>query len=144
MIVSKNNLGKLMYCILIRSHFIDTDMNKLIYLLEDNKDISELIEYLLHELGHDVAAFFTVTDFKLKMKKVLPDLIVLDVLLPDGNGLEVCRELKADLQTEPIPVLLMSAHVNKEMASGACAPEDFISKPFDITDFADRVQRQIA
>jgi two-component system phosphate regulon response regulator PhoB len=119
-------------------------MKKIIYLVEDNPDISELIEYLLSGLDYEVVPYANATDFQLKMAVGLPDLIILDIMLPDGNGLEICRTLKSVLETRHIPVLLMSAHMNGKIESKEVAADGFISKPFDIDDFTTRVQQCLA
>ncbi len=118
-------------------------MKKNIYLVEDNYDISDLVKYLLSEIGYEVEAFNTIAGFRQAVDVALPDLFILDIMLPDGNGQELCRELKADDNTRFIPVILMSAHAGgKEIATEVCA-DDFIGKPFDINDFTEMVQRQI-
>jgi CheY-like chemotaxis protein len=119
-------------------------MKKNVYVVEDNDDIREMIEFLLNDENYEVHGYATAEAFrnKLNMAEQQPDLIVLDVMLPDGNGLEICDQLKADHVTANIPVLLMSAHANfKSLRPGQA--EDFISKPFDIYDFISRIDRYI-
>jgi two-component system alkaline phosphatase synthesis response regulator PhoP len=119
-------------------------MKKIIYLVEDDNDINDLIKYLLADVGYAVLACTTMTAFKQALEIALPDLIILDIMLPDGDGVEICRELKSIENMQKIPIFLMSAHVNgSRMAIEACA-DDFISKPFDINDFTTRVQQKIA
>jgi DNA-binding response OmpR family regulator len=119
-------------------------MKKNIYLVEDDNDINDLIKYLLSDIGYRVLTCTTMTAFKQALEIALPDLIILDIMLPDGDGVEICRELKSTENMQKIPIFLMSAHVNgKQMAIEACA-DDFISKPFDINDFTTRVQQKIA
>jgi DNA-binding response OmpR family regulator len=119
-------------------------MKKIIYLVEDDSDINDLIKYLLSDVGYAVLAYTTITAFKQALEITHPDLIILDIMLPDGDGVEICRELKSIENMQTIPIFLMSANVNgKQMALEACA-DDFISKPFDIGDFTTRVQQKIA
>jgi len=119
-------------------------MKKIIYLVEDDNDINDLIKYLLSDVGCRVLAYTTITAFKQALETALPDLIILDIMLPDGDGVEICRELKSIENMQKIPIFLISAHVNgMKMAIEACA-DDFISKPFDINDFTQRVQQKIA
>lgn len=119
-------------------------MKKIIYLVEDDSDINDLIKYLLSDFGYRVLTYTTMTAFKQALEKALPDLIILDIMLPDGNGLEICRKLKSIENMQKIPIFLMSAHVNgSKMAIEACA-DDFISKPFDINDFTTRVKQKMA
>ncbi|MFD2517054.1 response regulator [Salinimicrobium flavum] len=65
---------------------------------------------------------------------------LLDIMLPDGNGLDLCRELKNNETTRKIPVVLMSAHADINSMEGA---DDFISKPFDVDELLRRIERQL-
>lgn len=119
-------------------------MKKNIYLVEDDPDIRTIVEYLLDGLGLQVSGCPSVNSFRQKMAVALPDLIILDIMLPDGNGLQLCKELKSSEATQHIPILLMSANINNKMAAIDSEANDFISKPFDIDDLTLRVQKQIA
>jgi DNA-binding response OmpR family regulator len=112
---------------------------KNIYVLEDDNDIREIIEILLTEEGYSVSGFATATSFKNEMKSSEPDIIVLDVMLPDGNGLDICNDLKSNIRTKNIPVIIMSANTNISLMKEKCKAEGFISKPFDIDDFVNRI-----
>lgn len=118
-------------------------MKKVVYLVEDNFEISELIDYLLTGIGMEVKTFATVTDFTAALKLSLPNLIILDIMLPDGNGIDVCREIKANGHRQSIPILLMSAHINIKTRALESGVEDFISKPFDIDDFIRKIEQYI-
>ncbi|QPH40607.1 response regulator transcription factor [Pedobacter endophyticus] len=116
---------------------------KLIYILEDNDDIREILELLLTADHYEVVGFPDVSSFRKGLLNQVPNTFILDVMLPDGNGIDVCCELKADKSTSDIPVIMMSANYTSEQMSGLCSAEDFISKPFDILDFSRRVASQI-
>ena len=118
-------------------------MKKNVYVVEDNDDIRELVEYLLESEAYNVSGFATVTDFKKQMAISHPDLIVLDVMLPDGNGLDVCNLLKVKEDTKMIPIILMSANTNVAYISKESKADAFISKPFDIDDLVNRVAKLI-
>lgn len=115
-------------------------MNKSIYVVEDNDDIRELVQYLLESEDFNVTGFANVTDFNNKIADEKPDMMVLDVMLPDGNGMEVCNKLKGQNDTKNIPVLLMSANTNIAYISKESLADDFIAKPFDIDDLVSRVK----
>jgi two-component system phosphate regulon response regulator PhoB len=119
------------------------EKRKRICLLEDNNEIREIIEMLLESEFYEVFAFSTVKEFLKKAIKLHPDAYVLDVMLPDGNGYEVCNRLKADDFTHEIPVLMMSANFVAQDYKKNCLAEDYISKPFDIYDFVNRVKKQV-
>ena len=116
---------------------------KEIYIVEDDTDIRELIEFLLQAQDYKVQSFATAEAFHQQMESGHPDLILLDIRLPDGNGSEMCAELKAAEKTSSIPIILMSAHIDKKSLRESCA-DDFVSKPFDIDELTDRIKRQVA
>lgn len=116
---------------------------KHIYLIEDNLDIRELIEYLFSGSEFNIHGFATARTFWENIQRAHPDLIIMDVMLVDGNGVEICKKIKADETLKHIPILLMSANLNNKALLADCAAEDYISKPFDINDFQDRVQRLV-
>lgn len=112
---------------------------KEIFIVEDDQDIRELIGFLLETHDFKVSTFPTAEDFQKAILLGNPDLILLDIMLPDGNGMQICRELRDDANTNTIPVLLMSAHADEALLKDHCA-NDFIAKPFDIDDLIARVQ----
>lgn len=114
-------------------------MRKKIVVLEDNKDISELIKFLLTKEDHDVEVYENVQSFKKGIQGKSVDLMILDVMLPDGNGFSVCKELKSSPTTKHIPVMLMSANLNSHSFGSEWNAQDFINKPFDIDNFVARV-----
>lgn len=118
-------------------------MKKCIYIVEDNNDIREILEYLLTEEDYKVKAYPNIKSFWQQMKKHLPDMVVLDIMLPDGNGLDVCKKMKNESNTHSIPVLMMSANYYTMDIKNKCGAQEFISKPFDINNFVNRVKRYL-
>ncbi|RZK44106.1 MAG: response regulator transcription factor [Pedobacter sp.] len=114
-------------------------MSKKIIVLEDNIDIRELIDSLLTNENHEVESFDTVKSFKRGIEKKRIDLFILDVMLPDGNGFSLCKELKSNPSTKDIPIMLMSANLNSHSFGSEWNAQDFIQKPFDIDNFVARV-----
>lgn len=107
-------------------------MPTLIYVLEDDQDINFIVEYILIEEGYEVKTFDTAKKFEAQMLLNLPDLILLDVMLPDGNGIEICHRLKTEPHTAKLPIVIMSAHAAEtSILEEACA-DNFVSKPFDL------------
>lgn len=119
-------------------------IDKTICIVEDDPDISELIAYLLTGLGFTVMNYATVDAFEHRPPAVVPALLILDIMLPDGSGLDICRHWKAAQETRQIPVLMMSAHSEGKSLAQDAAADDFISKPFDIDAFTDKVQLSLA
>ncbi|RYD80776.1 MAG: response regulator [Sphingobacteriales bacterium] len=116
-------------------------MKKCIYVVEDNPAIREIIEFLLTEELYEVKSCSTGESFWLQMQNRKPDMIILDIMLPDGNGIDICSALKHNAKTYSIPVMMMSANNHLSYVKSKCSAEDFINKPFDLNDFANRVER---
>ncbi len=117
--------------------------NKTVYLLEDDEGIREMLGFLLSSLKLKVVPCATVKVFKEKMKLGLPDLIILDIMLPDGNGEIVGKELSQQPETSAIPILFMSANVKFNLPE-QLASYDFIPKPFDISSFQYKINKLLA
>lgn len=118
-------------------------MGKRICVLEDNDDIREVISFVLEDEQYEVYSFSNIKDFEKGAKGLHPDAFLLDVMLPDGNGLDVCCGLKAEKETRDVPVLMMSANFSTTQMRKRCTAEDYIHKPFDIYDFVKRIDAQI-
>lgn len=86
--------------------------------------------------------FESATVFLRSLAKINPNLFILDIMLPDGNGIDICRQLKSNEATREAPIVMISAHFNQFPLD--CGAADFIEKPFDIDNFVSRVERQIA
>lgn len=117
-------------------------MRRSIHVVEDNEDIRYIVEYFLSDSDYQVQVSASVKDFVNSMDGPLPDLYLLDVMLPDGNGLEICRYIKENKQTQHIPVIIMSAHSNETEVKRESAANAFISKPFDLNDLAACIEKQ--
>lgn len=119
-------------------------MGNMIYVLEDNMGIQDLVNYLLLTKGYDVHCFSSMRTFQQSLDKGnCPDLFILDIMLPDGDGIEMSGKLKNSNTTQHIPILLMSAVLFNIDLSLPFSADDFINKPFDIDDFLSRVQKLI-
>ncbi|GGH04626.1 response regulator [Pedobacter zeae] len=112
---------------------------KLVYILEDDPDIREIVAFILTEAGYNIKEYGTAALFNEAILAHLPDIIILDILLPDGNGLDICKQLQGNEVTSAIPVLMMSANKTKRDIEESGCNADFISKPFDIDHFRQRV-----
>lgn len=113
---------------------------KEIFIVEDDDGIRDLIEFLLVSQDYAVKSFPTARSFRNYISGESPDLFLLDIMLPDGNGLDLCKELKQSDITKSIPVVLMSAHADISRMEGA---DDFIAKPFDVDELLNRIEKQL-
>ena len=112
---------------------------KLVYVLEDNANIGDIIEFLLTEELYEVKVCKSVAFFWDEMTQKKPDMIVLDIILPDGNGLDICKQLKRSISTHQIPVMMMSGNNYLSKVKSKCDADSYINKPFDLNDFMQRV-----
>lgn len=118
-------------------------MGKKISILEDDQGIREIVELIFSQEDYEVTGFANVNDFMSRKCNTVPDLFLLDVMLPDGNGLNVCDMLKSEKATSNVPVLMMSAHADLITMKNQCKADGFISKPFDIDHLINMVKETI-
>ena len=117
-----------------------------ILIVEDEPNIIKLISIRLERLGHSInAADNGVTALEIA-RESLPDLILLDVMIPALNGLQVLQQLKADPTTAPIPVLMLTArgHEADIVAGLEGGADDYIIKPFSFPELISRVSSALA
>ena len=107
-------------------------MTKLVHVIEDEEDIAKLIEYNLSLEGYRVAHYVTGEDGLKAVNSELPDLVLLDLMLPGIDGLQICRKLKSDENTAKIPVIMVTAKGEEEdiVRGLELGAEDYITKPF--------------
>lgn len=112
-------------------------------MVEDDHSIREVLEIVLSAENYEVQAFSTVSEFTQRNAKIEPDLYIFDVMLPDGSGIDLCKEIKKNSQNNNVPVIIMSAHAHLQEISEICKPDFFIPKPFDIDQLLQKVQQVI-
>lgn len=111
--------------------------------VDDDKDILEVLQYILEESGYLVDTLSDGHYLFDKIKENTPDLILLDIMLGNMDGRELCKDVKSQNDTKNIPVILISASHTAKITDKAGAPDDFIAKPFDINDLLSSIQRQL-
>ena len=120
---------------------------KRVLVVDDDRVIQQLLEVNLELEGYQVAGTASDGQEAIAMaSKLKPDLIILDIMMPKMDGLEVCRELKADPKLAKIPVVLLSARaqdldIREGLDIGADA---YLTKPFDPVELLDVVGRLLA
>ena len=118
----------------------------LIYIVEDDASIREIEMIALKNSNYTVSAFERASDFWSKIGNIIPDLVLLDVMLPDGDGYEIVRKLRQDPQTKRIPVILLTAksmisQIEEGLDAGA---DDYIVKPFQISLLKARIRNLLS
>jgi PleD family two-component response regulator len=113
--------------------------------VEDDVDIANMLKIYFSGLQFDVDVSHRGSDALEKTKKVLPHLIVLDIMLPDIDGYEVCRNLRMNMRTSHIPVIFLTQKDERSdrLQGLELGADDYITKPFDIEELKLRVQGAI-
>lgn len=119
-----------------------TEDNRMIYLVEDDESIRELLVYTLNGQGLVAEGFAYPSDFWHAMEKKIPDLVLLDIMLPEEDGLEILQKLRKKKETKNIPIAMLTAKgseydVVKGLDGGA---DDYIPKPFRMMELVSRVK----
>lgn len=116
-------------------------MKKKIVLVQDNEDILNIMDQVLEEEGFDVTSSLTTEPIK-NIDEIDPDVVVIDDHIKGGvRGSEVVKDLKADPETEDVPIILTSTSDKLPEQAEACNADDYIQKPFDIDHMVDVVKR---
>lgn len=114
----------------------------MIYLLEDDDSIRKLVIYGLESQGYEAQGFELPSLFWKAMDKQLPELILLDIMLPGEDGLSVLRRLKSDPRTADIPVMMVTAKDTEydKVLGLDMGADDYIAKPFGVMEMVARIK----
>ena len=114
----------------------------MIYLVEDDKSIRELVVYTLNSTGFKASGFCDVLGLREALKETIPQLILLDIMLPNKDGIEILKELKENHKTEKIPVIFLTAKSSEfDKVTGLdLGADDYITKPFGMMEMVSRVK----
>lgn len=114
----------------------------MIYILEDDESIRKLVVYALMSQGYDVKGFDRPSAFHQAMKNNLPELILLDIMLPEEDGISILKQLRKAPETAKIPIIIVTARGKEyERVEGLdLGADDYIVKPFGIMELTARVR----
>lgn len=114
----------------------------LIYIVEDDDNIREIETIALKNSNYLVKAFARATDFYRALNDILPDLVLMDVMLPDENGCDIVRRLRSQSATKRLPVIMVTAKTSEmDMVKGLDdGADDYIKKPFSVLELLSRVK----
>lgn len=117
----------------------------MIYIVEDDDNIRELVVYTLNSTGLSAVGFPDAAPFWAAMQGTLPDLILLDIMLPGQDGLSILQRLRATERTQQTPVILLSAKgAEMDKVKGfECGADDYIAKPFGMMELVVRVKARL-
>ncbi len=113
-----------------------------IYCVEDDKNIRELIVYALKNMDFNAIGFENAEQLYSAIDKSMPDLILLDIMLPGEDGLDILRQLKSQSTTEYIPVIMITAKTSEydKVIGLDMGADDYITKPFGVMELISRVK----
>ena len=114
----------------------------MIYIVEDDRNIQEIELFALKNSGYQAVGFETAKEFYKALSTRLPELILLDIMLPDEDGMSILKRLRSRADTQKIPVILVTAKATeldkvKGLDGGA---DDYIAKPFGVMEMIARVK----
>ena len=117
----------------------------LIYAVEDDKNILEIEMFALKNSGYQVEGFESAREFYKKTEERLPDLVLLDIMLPDESGLEIVGKLRRRPETKKLPIIMVTAKTSeidkvKGLDMGA---DDYLTKPFGVMELIARVKAML-
>jgi len=113
-----------------------------VLVVEDEADVAEMIRYNLGKEGYDVRLSASGTDALRQAKEARPDVILLDIMVPQLNGWEICRRLKQDRDTQAIPVIMVTGRVEEgdKVLGFEMGADDYVTKPFSPRELVARVR----
>ena len=113
-----------------------------ILIVEDEPDIRKTLQYNLAKESYDVATAGSISEAKLLTNQNQPHLIILDLMLPDGSGLDFCRDIKSTEDTKNIPVIILTAKTDEvdRVVGFELGADDYVTKPFSVRELVLRVK----
>ena len=114
----------------------------MIYILEDDTSIRELVNYTLNNSGLEAEGFSKPSLFWKKINETMPDLVLLDIMLPEEDGLSILKKLRSKPETENLPLIIITAKVTEydKVVGLDGGADDYISKPFGMMELVSRVK----
>lgn len=113
-----------------------------IFVVEDDCDIRSLEAYLLKTAGYEVCEFSDSAGCTAALRSAVPEMVILDIMLPGEDGLALLRRIRADKRTENVPVMVVSAKTEEldKVRGLDLGADDYLPKPFGVMEFHSRVR----
>lgn len=114
----------------------------MIYCVEDDTSIRELIVYTLQKSGYEASGFSSAKELYEALDRHIPQLVILDIMLPDKDGFEIIEDLKTDIKYNMIPIIFASAKTSEQdkVKGLDLGADDYLSKPFGMMEMVSRVK----
>ena len=116
-----------------------------VLVVDDESDVTELLQYRLEQEGYRVATLNNPLGFVAKVLEFEPDLMLLDIMMPELSGIQLCRIVRADPSMKDIPVIFLSARgeVEDRIKGLEAGAEDYVSKPFNNNELMLRISKML-
>ena len=113
-----------------------------ILIVEDERDIAQVLEFSLKQAGFDAAVAYDGEQARARLQQRVPDLVLLDLMLPDVPGTEICKQLKTTPRTAHVPVLMLTARGEEidRVLGFELGADDFVTKPFSVRELLLRIK----
>lgn len=113
-----------------------------IYIIEDDDSIREIEEFALMNTGHKVCGFASAKEFYAKLEEVIPDMCLVDIMLPDESGSDIVKKLRKNPDTKALPIIMVTAKTTElDLVRGIeDGADDYIKKPFSVMELISRVK----
>jgi DNA-binding response OmpR family regulator len=117
-------------------------MRKLIFLIEDEADIARLVRHHLEQAGYGVRVFYNTTEVVREAEELRPALFLLDIMVPGGDGLDLCRRIRQNARIGATPVIFLTARVaeSDRILGLELGADDYITKPFSPRELLARIK----
>lgn len=119
-------------------------LKKKVLIVDDDKDILEALELIFDVEGYETKTSAGGEEVNQVINEYSPDVIVLDVLLSGRDGRIICKNLKSEIETQKIPIIMISAHPDAKRSTLEVGANEFLAKPFDIYELLEKVQKYSA
>ncbi len=116
-----------------------------VLIIEDERPLVEVLTYNLEREGYEVVVALDGQEGLRQARLKLPDLIVLDLMLPLKPGLEVCRDLRGDARTRDVPIIMVTARAEEsdELVGFATGADDYVAKPYSMKVLIQRIKKEL-
>ena len=116
-----------------------------VLVVDDESDVTELLQYRLEQEGYRVATLNDPLAFVVKVREFEPDLMLLDIMMPELSGIQLCRIARADPTIKHIPIIFLSARgeVEDRIKGLEAGAEDYVSKPFNTNELMLRISKML-
>lgn len=114
----------------------------MIYIVEDDSSIRELVVYTLRNTGFSAAGFENGRELNAAIDKNMPELLLLDIMLPDEDGISILKRIRANAETKSLPVIMLTAKGSEfDKVTGLDAgADDYVTKPFGMMELVSRIK----